>query len=128
MSLPSRTAAIIPHPHEQKLHEVVNSLTSESFISRAAAFIAGQSTSPASGNPDAPPTDSFRNARRLTPASSERPSMRLLPWGFGGVADPTARTRAEGARRSADLRLHRDREGVLAPRHDEGELRRILVV
>ena len=31
ISLPSRTEATMPQPHEQKLQEVVNSLTSESF-------------------------------------------------------------------------------------------------
>lgn len=31
MSLPSRTTATMPHPHEQKLQEVVNSFTSASF-------------------------------------------------------------------------------------------------
>jgi hypothetical protein len=36
----------MPHPHEQKLHEVVNSLTSESFKSFVAARIAGTSMSP----------------------------------------------------------------------------------
>jgi hypothetical protein len=46
-SLPSRTAAIMPQPHEQKLHEVVNSLTSESFRSFVAACIAGHVEEPA---------------------------------------------------------------------------------
>ena len=31
INLPSRTAAIIPHPQEQKLHEFVNSLTFDSL-------------------------------------------------------------------------------------------------
>ena len=36
----------MPHPHEQKLHEVVNSLTSESFKSFVAARTAETSRSP----------------------------------------------------------------------------------
>jgi hypothetical protein len=32
INLPSRTVATMPQPHEQKLQEVVKSLTSESFI------------------------------------------------------------------------------------------------
>src|SRR6188768_3216398 len=64
-SLPSRTAAIIPHPHEQKLHEVVNSLTSESFRSCVAARISATSRSPPKARPDPPPTVSLNRSLRL---------------------------------------------------------------
>src|SRR6185436_8601077 len=64
-SLPSRTAAIMPHPHEQKLQEVVNSLTSESFRSFVAARIAGTSRSPPSASPDPPPKVSFNRSLRF---------------------------------------------------------------
>src|SRR6516164_8081470 len=43
MSLPPRTAATMPHPHEQKLQDVVNSLTSESLRDRVLARTAGTS-------------------------------------------------------------------------------------
>src|SRR6185295_5346326 len=69
-SLPSRTAAIIPHPHEQKLHEVVNSLTSESFKSFVAARTAETSRSPPSASPAPPPRVSFNRSLRLTSRDS----------------------------------------------------------
>src|SRR6185295_19632163 len=55
----------MPHPHEQKLQEVVNSLTSESFRSFVAARIAGTSRSPPSASPAPPPKVSFNRSRRL---------------------------------------------------------------
>ena len=55
----------MPHPHEQKLQEVVNSLTSESFRSFVAARIAGTSSSPPSASPAPPPMVSLNSSRRL---------------------------------------------------------------
>ena len=55
----------MPHPHEQKLQEVVNSLTSESFRSCVAARIAGTSRSPPSASPDPPPRVSLNRSLRL---------------------------------------------------------------
>ena len=55
----------MPHPHEQKLHEVVNSLTSESFKSFVAARIAGTSRSPPIANPVPPPTVNFSQSLRF---------------------------------------------------------------
>ena len=55
----------MPHPHEQKLHEVVNSLTSESFKSFVAARIAGTSRSPPSASPAPPPRVSLNRSLRL---------------------------------------------------------------
>src|ERR1700751_5052961 len=66
ISLPSRTAAIIPHPQEQKLQEVVNSLTFESFNSFVAALTAAPSISPPTARPIAPPTLAFIQSLRLT--------------------------------------------------------------
>src|SRR6516225_4407153 len=54
-SVPSRTEAIMPHPHEQKLHEVVNSRTSRSFNCCVAARTEGTSRTPASARPSPPP-------------------------------------------------------------------------
>src|SRR4029077_16395199 len=55
----------MPHPHEQKLHEVVNSLISESFKSFVAARIAGTSRSPPSASPAPPPRVSLNRSLRL---------------------------------------------------------------
>src|SRR5580765_521011 len=55
----------MPHPHEQKLHEVVNSLTSESFKSFVAARIAGTSRSPPSASPASPQRVSLNRSLRL---------------------------------------------------------------
>src|SRR5262249_42886808 len=54
---------------EQKLHDVVNSCTSASFTSLAAAFTAVQSSSPPTARPAPPPTVSLRTSLRLTRAS-----------------------------------------------------------
>src|SRR5258705_10763163 len=56
----------MPHPHEQKLHEVVNSLTSESFKSFVAARTAETSRRPPSASPAPPPRVSFNRSLRLT--------------------------------------------------------------
>ena len=55
----------MPQPHEQKLQEVVNSLTFDSFRSAVAARIARTSRSPPSANPDPPPSVSLNRSRRL---------------------------------------------------------------
>ena len=55
----------MPQPHEQKLHEVVNSLTSESFKSFVAARIAGTSRSPPTASPAPPPTVSLNRSLRV---------------------------------------------------------------
>src|SRR6187455_3149455 len=55
----------MPHPHEQKLQEVVNSLTFDSFMSAVAARMARTSRSPPSANPDPPPRVSLNRSRRL---------------------------------------------------------------
>src|ERR1700740_496117 len=68
ISLPSRTAAIIPHPQEQKLQEVVNSLTFDSFNSCVAARTAATSMSPPTARPIAPPMLAFIQSLRLTAA------------------------------------------------------------
>ena len=70
ISLPSRTDAIMPHPHEQKLQEVVNSLTFESFNFFVAALNVGKSNSPPSASPALPPTAVFSQ------------SLRFMPWSF----------------------------------------------
>src|SRR6187402_2552363 len=59
----------MPQPHEQKLHEVENSATSESFSSRAATFTAVQSSRPPTARPAPPPTVSFNTSLRETFAS-----------------------------------------------------------
>jgi hypothetical protein len=64
MSLPSRTAAIMPHPHEQKLHEVVNSLTFASFKFCVAARTVDTSMSPLSASPAPPPAPNLNNCLR----------------------------------------------------------------
>src|ERR1700745_3894944 len=64
-SLPSRTDAIMPHPHEQKLQEVVNSLTCESFRLFVAALIVGTSRSPPSARAAPPPTLALSHSLRL---------------------------------------------------------------
>src|SRR6187399_1392151 len=56
----------MPHPHEQKLHDVVNSLTSESFMSFVAARTAETSSSPSSARPAPPAKVSFRRSLRVT--------------------------------------------------------------
>src|SRR3954469_10508159 len=68
-SLPFLTEAIMPQPHEQKLHEGVNSLTSDSFRLAVPACRAGQSRRPPTARPVPPPNVSFNKSRRLTRAS-----------------------------------------------------------
>src|SRR5882672_7090247 len=63
INLPSRTEATMPHPHEQKLHEVVNSLILESFSSCVLARNVGISTRLANPRLAHPPA-AFRNHSR----------------------------------------------------------------
>ena len=64
ISLPSRTAAIMPHPHEQKLQEV-DSLTFSSFSFCVAALTVGMSINPLTARPAAAPTLALNQSRRL---------------------------------------------------------------
>src|SRR6188508_2396823 len=102
-SLPSRTAAIMPHPHEQKLHEVVNSLTSESFMSCVAARIAGTSMSPPSASPDPPAKVSLKRSLRLIVEGGEPLRSAELWEGFGSGASSDSSMRL--LRAMADKRL-----------------------
>jgi hypothetical protein len=65
INLPSRTAATMPHPQEQKLQDVVNSLTFDSLNSRVAACSAATSSSPWSASPAPPPMVAFNQSLRL---------------------------------------------------------------
>src|SRR4029077_16544055 len=65
ISFPSRTAAIMPHPHEQKLQDVVNSLTLASFNFSVAALTAGMSMNSPTASPAAAPTPALNQSRRL---------------------------------------------------------------
>src|SRR5689334_873969 len=74
----------MPHPHEQKLHDVVNSLTLESFRFCVLARTAGRSTKLASASPAQPPALFFSHSLREScdalegdSASSFRTSPRL---------------------------------------------------
>src|SRR5258707_2405268 len=68
----------MPQPHEQKLQEVVNSLTCESFKSFVAARIAGTSRSPPSASPAPPPRVSLnRSLRLIVDLGVPRPSSGL---------------------------------------------------
>src|SRR3954447_26730499 len=62
----------MPQPHEQKLHEVVNSLTFASLKVFAAAFTAGTSRRPPSASPVPPPSVVFSQSRRLRVGSGGR--------------------------------------------------------
>src|SRR5215472_13983706 len=68
ISLPSRTEAIMPHPHEQKLHEVVNSLIFESFSFCVAALIVGTSMRLPRASPTPPPTLALNQSLRVISA------------------------------------------------------------
>src|SRR5580692_6139154 len=67
INLPSRTVATMPHPHEQKLQEVVNSLTSESFSICVLARTASTSTKAPSASPAQPPAAVLNQSLRVTP-------------------------------------------------------------
>src|SRR5262245_8416043 len=56
----------MPQPHEQKLQEVVSSLTLASFNSRVAARTAATSMTPPSAKPTPPPSAVFNHSLRLT--------------------------------------------------------------
>src|SRR5215467_6415492 len=66
MSFPSRTCATMPHPQEQKLHEVVNSWIWESFRSFAAALTSAAFRTPSRARPAPPQRVSLSRSRRLT--------------------------------------------------------------
>src|SRR3954463_5812552 len=74
----------MPHPHEQKLHEVVNSLTFESFRSLVAARIAGTSSRPPIASPAPLPTVSLNRSLRVRVdlEASSGLSMAVLPGGW----------------------------------------------
>src|SRR5580704_6314419 len=67
ISLPSRTVATMPQPHEQKLQEVVNSLTSESFNFCVLACTAATSTRLPSASPAQLPAAAKNHSLRVTP-------------------------------------------------------------
>src|ERR1700761_5232738 len=69
INLPSRTEATMPQPQEQKLQEVVNSLTSESFNFCVLARTAATSTRPPKASP----------AQRLAPVLNH--CLRVTPVG-----------------------------------------------
>src|SRR5215469_11599978 len=79
INLPSRTDAIIPHPHEQKLQDVVNSRTSESFNFCLAALTAGTSMRLPRASPTPPPTLALNQSLRL---SDGRPFPTSSFFGF----------------------------------------------
>src|SRR5690349_15645928 len=66
ISLPSRTAATMPQPHEQKLHEVVYSFTCDSFSFCEAAFTVGMSRISLTASPAPAPRVNFSMSLRLT--------------------------------------------------------------
>ena len=55
----------MPQPHEQKLHEVVNSFTFESFNFWVAALTVDKSRRPSSASPTLPPTAVLNQSLRL---------------------------------------------------------------
>ncbi len=59
----------MPHPHEQKLHEVVNSVTCATFNFSVAAATVGRSSNPLSANPAPAPAANRNRSRRLTAAA-----------------------------------------------------------
>src|SRR5580704_19555219 len=79
ISLPSRTEATMPQPHEQKLQEVVNSFTSESFNFCVLARTAATSTKPLSASPAQPPAAVLNHSRRVTPVRVLNDSPALVP-------------------------------------------------
>ena len=60
----------MPHPQEQKLQEVVTSVTLASFTSLVAARTAATSITPSSARPTEPPAASCSQRRRLNGALS----------------------------------------------------------
>jgi hypothetical protein len=65
-NLPFRTEATMPQPHEQKLQDVVNSLTSESFSFLVSARAAGKSIKVPSAKPAQPPAVVLNHSLRET--------------------------------------------------------------
>jgi hypothetical protein len=56
----------MPHPHEQKLQEVVYSFTCDSFSFFEAALTVGMSRIPLTANPAPAPSVNFNMSLRLT--------------------------------------------------------------
>src|SRR5271156_6064655 len=83
INLPSRTEAIMPQPQEQKLQEVVNSLTSESFNFCVLARTASTSTRAPSASPAQPPAAVLNHSLRVTPVRVFDDSPAVTPiWPF----------------------------------------------
>src|SRR5277367_2658269 len=83
INLPSRTEAIIPQPQEQKLQEVVNSVTSESFNFCVLARTASTSTRAPSASPAQPPAATLNHCLRVTPVRVCDDSPAVTPiWPF----------------------------------------------
>src|ERR1700756_3573098 len=66
ISLPSRTAATMPHPHEQKLHDVVNSFTFARLRFLLAALTFCTSTRSLIASPAPPAAATLNHSLRLT--------------------------------------------------------------
>src|SRR5580704_1775913 len=81
ISLPSRTEATMPQPQEQKLQEVVNSLTSESFNFCVPARTASTSTRAPSASPAHPPAAALNHSRRVTCVGVLGDSLALVATG-----------------------------------------------
>src|SRR5580693_1721372 len=79
ISLPSRTEATMPQPQEQKLQEVVNSLTSESFKFCVLARTASTSTNAPSASPAQPPAAVLNHSLRVTPVRVFDDSRAVFP-------------------------------------------------
>src|SRR6187399_2658393 len=105
----------MPHPHEQKLHEVVNSLTSESFRSFVAARTADTSRSPSSARPAPPATVSFKSSLRVTlVASSGRSALITVSFSlFESRIERRGQTSADGP---PELAIHITGGRVTSPR------------
>src|SRR5262245_38746633 len=85
----------MPHPHEQKLHDVVNSTTLASLRERVAALTAGTSTRPPSARPTPLPTADLSQSRRLMVELLECCIPRPVPITcHAGAASEWARGRA----------------------------------
>ena len=79
INLPSRTVATMPQPHEQKLQEVVNSLTFESFSICVLARTASTSTKALSASPAQPPAAVLNHSLRVTPVEVFDDSTAAFP-------------------------------------------------
>src|SRR3954466_23015 len=111
----------MPQPHEQKLHEVVNSLTAESFRSLVAARTAETSRRPPSASPAPPPRVSLSRSRRLTadfglPLSSRESSESC---GLGTFGDSSMSSSRDAPSAQGSLLKYDARES-LAGKLDQG--------